>query len=501
MSESTPVETSSDAPRSTTVETLTADPYIEYAPGPIPWVEPEIQACFPTSGPVHAYMHWVTQTTHTPSLFHLASYLVNLAQRYASLGMRIEVQGMLHRPRLYSLLVAPSGVGKSTPIARAQRFFEESARGHVPSPVPQSHMITADSTPNGIQRLIHETMVPEYGNEHSMFVCEEAERLFVRSRQHPTDALFCALYDGNVSQHVTAKNVVDASKGQDKLSKLYAPIVSLLFAMPEASFSGEGMDRVSEAGLIPRFLVFRGSPRPPKEAQQAHPTGRAIALQSLELALEWFDQVRAAMAAGIDPWNHEAPPADPFVRVKLSQGAREVYHRRVTVPDREAFERMVRNPSDDVRNMRSYRLRAYDQAYVIAALYALASGVQGRSTVQDHLIVQDYEMEWALNLVDLSVAYMTRKLPALGADPALRANALLIELFEATSTKTLKKTQVINRMEHRGIPAAATLTALESLILGGKVEVIAEPPTGKKGRPKVPRYVYVGEPPEDAEDA
>lgn len=497
MPESNPYETPQAAARSTEVETLTVDPYIQYAPGPIPWVEPEIQACFPTSGPVHAYMHWVTQTTHTPTLFHLASYLVNLAQRYASLGMRIEVQGVLHRPRLYSLLVAPSGVGKSTPISRALRFFDDSTKER-PAFVAQSHMITADSTPNGIQRLIHEAMVPEFGNEHAMFVCEEAERLFVRSRQHPTDALFCALYDGNVSQHVTAKNVVDAQKGADKLSKLYAPIVSLLFAMPEAALMGEGMDRVSEAGLIPRFLVFRGAPRPPKEAQQAHPIGRQIALQSLDIALEWFEQIRTAIAAGERPWPTD--PEEPFVRVKLSRGAREVYHRRVTIPDREAFERMMQGEDHDVRNLRSYRLRAYEQAYVIAALYALASGVVGRSTVQDHLIVQDYEMEWALNLVDLSVNYMAMRLPTLGVDAGVRDVHLLIELFRAAKDQALRKAQIVNRMADRGVSFSRSEEALRTLEVGQQVRIEAAPATGKRGRPKAPRYVFVGEPPDDAED-
>lgn len=467
-----------------TLAQISATPYISYEQGPIPWIDEDEGACFPLSGPVHEYLHWITQTTHTPTVFHLGSYLAQLCHRFATLGMRVEVGGRAKRPRIYALLVAPSGVGKSTPIHRANTFFGEHCARVGNVVVPQSFPITADSTAAGISRVLQDSVTAFGENEIGLFVCEEAERIFHLRRQHPVDSLFCGLYDGHFTQHITAKNLVEVKKGEDNVTKLAAPIVSLLFAMPEASFTGDGMDKASDAGLIPRFMVFRGRVRPPKAYETAMPLGQERAARSLDEAVQWFLQLRNGIAAGESPWPDD--PNDGLIRVRLSEGAAKVYHERVVLHDLAEYERM-RDPTVHIpereRNFRAYRLRAYDQAYMIAALYALS---------QKRLIIHTSDMQRALNLTDMSIAYMRETLAVLGRDPLIVAKDYILALLHEAK-EPLREKYLHGRLMQRypDLNLKAFDVIFPALIASGGIRridpVVDTKTTG--GRPQVPRYV------------
>lgn len=463
------------------IAVVSTDPYVPYQPGPIPWLDADEQECFPIFGPIHEYMHWITQTTHTPTLFHLGSYLAQLCQRYATLGMRVEVAGRLKRPRLYALLVAPSGVGKSTPIHRANTFFNEHCIRVGNVIVPQSYPITADSTAAGISRLLQDSTTVFGDNEVGLFICEEAERIFARNRQHPVDALFCGLYDGNFTQHVTAKNILEAKKGEDQVTKLAAPIVSLLFAMPEASFLGDGMDKASDTGLIPRFMVFEGRIREPKPSEVAFPEGHTRASQSLDEAITWFLQKRDAMAVGEKPWSDD--PDDALIRVKLSQAAFDVYKTRVADADMALYKR-IHEVTDTERNFRAYRLRTYDQAYTIAALYALAS---------KSLLVTAADMSRALDLADMSIKSMEAMIKVIGKDDVGLAKEYIRGRLKALN-KPEHSEQIIVRMTLQKYEDMSTDTisrALRELVASGEV-IRIDPPApipGKRGRPPVAQFL------------
>lgn len=468
------------------------DPYIPYKPGTISWLDEDEQLCFPVIGPIHEYQHWITQTTHTPTLFHLGSYLAQLCQRYASLGMRVEVGGRLKRPRLYALLVAPSGVGKSTPINRATQFFNDHCIRVGNVVVPQSYPITADSTAAGISRLLQESTTAFGDNEVGLFVCEEAERIFSRSRQHPVDALFCGLYDGNFTQHVTAKNLIEAKKGEDQVTKLSAPIVSLLFAMPEASFLGDGMEKASDTGLIPRFMVFEGRIRKPKASEVAFPEGYNSASRALDEAITWFLQKRDALAVGMKPW--EDDPEDGLIRVKLSQAAFDVYKERVADKDMALYER-IKEISDAERNFRAYRLRTYDQAYTIAALYALT---------RKSLIVSAADMHRALNLADMSIRSMEGMIKILGKDDMGLAKELIRYRLGTLNKPWQTERTLLTCFVHKYPDASVDVfaKALRELLLTGEV-TRKDPPAPaekKRGRPPVSQFALTSRlPPEDAD--
>lgn len=459
---------------------IATDAYQPYKEGTIPWLDEDEQLCFPIHGPIHEYLHWITQTTHTPTLFHLGSYLTQLCQRLATLGMRVEVGGRVKRPRLYALLVAPSGVGKSTPIHRANSFFNEHCVRVGNVVVPQSYPITADSTAAGISRLLQDSVTAFGDNEVGLFICEEAERIFSRSRQHPVDALFCGLYDGNFTQHVTAKNLMEAKKGEDAVTKLAAPIVSLLFAMPEASFLGDGMDKASDTGLIPRFMVFEGRIREPKAHEVAFPLGQELASQSLDQSVNWFLQMRDAMAAGEKPWSDD--PEDGLIRVKLSQAAFDVYKTRVADEDMALYRR-IHEITDSERNFRAYRLRTYDQAYTIAALFALS---------QKRIIITASDMQRALNLADMSIRSMEGMLKVLGKDDVGLAKEHILTTLEHMRTPEQRKTFLLTRCMHKYPHLSEdafekAMHVLESLEL---VKFVPPPPRkNKPGRPNVGHYV------------
>lgn len=472
------------------IAVVASEPYQPYSPGPIPWLDADEQACAPVFGPVHEYLHWITQTTHTPTLFHLGSYLAQLCQRYATLGMRIEVGGRLKRPRLYALLIAPSGVGKSTPINRADAFFRDHCKRVGSVVVPQSYPITADSTAAGISRLLQESTTAFGDNEVGLFVCEEAERIFSRVRQHPVDALFCGLYDGNFTQHVTAKNLIEAKKGEDSVTKLSAPIVSLLFAMPEASFVGEGMDKASDTGLIPRFMVFEGRIRKPKAVEVAFEEGYQRAAQALDEAIIWFLQKRDALACGEKPWPDD--PDDALIRVKLSQAAFDVYRQRVTDADMELYMRIA-DASDAERNFRAYRLRTYDQAYTIAALYALA---------RKSLLISGADMIRALNLADMSIHTMQQMLRVIGKDERVLTTDLIRTRLGNLAKAEQTETAIIRLVQQKYPDTAPKVitSALYDLVAAGEVIKI-DPPIPekvKRGRPPVSHFVLAARMPQEA---
>ena len=477
------------SPDANRVATFSTEPYVPYNVGPIAWLDEDEQAAFPLYGPIHEYLHWITQTTHTPTIFHVGSYLTQLCQRYAALGLRVEVGGKLKRPRLYALLVAPSGVGKSTPINRAMTFFQDHCIRVPNVPVPQCYSITSESTAQGITRVLQEATTVWGDNEVGLFVCEEAERIFARARKHPVDALFCSLYDGNFTQHLTATNLMAAKKGEDEVVKLNAPIVSLLFAMPEASFIGDGMDKASDTGLIPRFMVFEGRIRKPKAHEVAFAEGYERASQSLDDSLVWFLQKRDAAACGEKVWPDD-PENDPFIRVKLSQAAFDVYQRRVTDTDLATYDR-IHEISDRERNFRAYRLRAYDQAYTVAALYALS---------RKSLLISPSDMQRALNLADMSIHTMEKMVQVIGKDEATLVRDLIRQRLGELSRPDLTETAIHNFVSQKfpDIRATVTLAALQDLITTSVVVRIEPPPREKinRGRPFSPRYALATRLPE-----
>lgn len=475
-----------------TIAVVSNEPYVPYAVGPIPWVDEDEQACAPIFGPVHSYLHWITQTTHTPTLFHLGSYLAQLCQRYATLGMRVEVGGRLKRPRLYALLVAPSGVGKSTPINRANSFFHDHCTRVGNVVVPQSYPITADSTAAGISRLLQDSTTAFGDNEVGLFVCEEAERIFSRSRQHPVDALFCGLYDGHFTQHITAKNLIEAKKGEDQVTKLSAPIVSLLFAMPEASFVGDGMEKASDTGLIPRFMVFEGRIRKPKAVEVAFPEGARRAEQELDEALIWFLQKRDAMSCGEKPWPDD--PDDGLIRVKLSQAAFDVYKTRVTDVDVALYERIA-EVSDVERNFRAYRLRTYDQAYTIAALYALT---------RKSLLISKADMTRALNLADMSIRTMEKMIRVIGKDELTLVRDHILQRLATLSKAEQSGTSIIRVVQQKFPDTSPDVVerALDHLVRTEEVLRINPPIPEKKkpGRPPVPLFILASRMPQEGDE-
>jgi len=77
-----------------------------------------LQDCFPTVGPIAAYVHWAAPLTHAPPLLHLAAAIPMVAFEMARRGLSNPFQ----LPTAWFAVVAPPASAKSSAMRRARRF-------------------------------------------------------------------------------------------------------------------------------------------------------------------------------------------------------------------------------------------------------------------------------------------------------------------------------------------------------------------------------------------
>ena len=468
-----------------TRENIVPDPYVPYAPGRAPWLDQEIQDCIPGSGVIHEYMHWATQTTHAPQVFHLACFLGQYANCLARLGLHIEFQSKVV-PRLFTLLIAPSGAGKSTPMHLAHNFFEEAIReSQCGQPHVSLRIDAARTTPNGLQDALSTGAMMEWGGVNSELAhlfCEESERIFDTKRKHPLDTLLINIADNAATRAITRKNNVDAKKGEDSLAELVNPVVSATFAMPTASFLSKEVDKASEGGLVPRFLVFIRDPKLTKITQNDHPVGRTYAVNGLKDNLQWFLQRRDTLDMMSDGQRRGV------VRVTFDPLALAYYMKiRKTLLDERNATHGERDESEDA--IWSYKNRAYNQALVVAALYALSNGTptQDPDDPDDCFVVDVSDMARACRFVELAIASMVSVQPQMGRNDLEAASRVIRALILAAPAGRRSKANIFGTyMKRRDADISVFHRAFNELIQMGVITPFVPPPSPEKrgkGRP------------------
>ena len=310
-----------------------------------------IRNCAPEAGPVHAYLWWVTPTTHAPAQYHLGAILPALAFEAARRGIRIGNATKL--PRLWVGLVGGSGHGKSTAHERAYEFVRDwygTIKPEKPSPWPYFHL---DGSMPGILAASATHFDDHINASLGIYEIDEFSKLL--AGQDSVAETMCKIFDGrDVQRHL--RQYQEAKRQGEKVhDMLRRPAFSGCFASTPSALERVTQSYHLEGGLYSRILWFRGMLKSEDLLPRERPRDRAR-VQALDLWIDW--------ARWLDTQQLLAPERN---YVEVPDDVRDFIDRRLFEPTRKELAH-----EDD--RMNPTRLRALSFAEQIAGLFALSCG-------------------------------------------------------------------------------------------------------------------------------
>ncbi len=357
---------------------------MSYAPGPIDGMAPEVNACVPQAGALHAYVWWATQTTDAPAWWHVGTGLTLVAHEAARRGWSIG-QDQTMVPRVWAAILGPSAAGKSTAIQRGLKFY----RAHLEAfRNVRDPFVMAEGSIPGILEKLTEGWDQDVERTLGLLHQEEFSRLL--DNRDAVAEMLMQLADGiEIERHKVSSRAA-ARQGMQAFDYLRAPAVSALLATTYASLRRVTRSHHLEGGLYSRLLWFVAEPDASRLLMlpSPHPEEKREALQVWREWARWFD------------------------------GQEALGQRIVDVPEEvhwilrdSLFETLKERMAEDDR-MNATRRRAVTQAYLVAGLLALS---------QFRRVVTSDDMDCAVNLVEQCVAGIEKIGPELGTSELMQA--------------------------------------------------------------------------------
>lgn len=416
---------------------------VPYTEGPIPWIPADVMSAFPLSGPIHRYMHWATQVTDTPALFHLGALLPALTTRLAWTHISISKDVPM---RLWCLMVAGAGFGKSTPLKMAQKFVTDHINECGGGPHERT-MIRFEGTVQGLFGTIQEAYVPDINKEIALIHTDEAAPILTQKYQDSAGKFFCQLYDGEMMERHTATLQKAARMGEIKKPKLHHPLISASFACTTDEFEQTASKTISGNGLLSRFMTFHAVPDRLLFEQRPFPE---IRQQTLDVWQAWWGALDGRRVLGEE--------AEVLFAAEASTRLRE----RVFEP----LALRVRKDANDA--LFATVRRGMSHVQTVAALYALSQG---------RFEVNALDMQQAIELFEHTLTFTRDKLPRLGQGEHGQLRDRILGLLGQAGDEGLAKGTMYKAL---GSPLKMDLDrTLESLVDADEVVAVREPGRGR----------------------
>jgi hypothetical protein len=425
--------------------------FVPYAEGPLSWIPGDVQAAFPQSGPIHRYMHWATQCTDTPPLFHLGAMLPTFATRLAWTGVRLHND---HPLRLWCLLVAGAGFGKSTPLKMAQRFVVDHLEQTKDTPHEQP-LVRFEGTAQGLFSVLQGTYIPELEQEIALVHTDEAAPILTQRYQDSAGKFFCQLYDGERMERQVLHLQRAVAKGESKKPVLHRPTISAAFACTLDEFETTASKNVVGNGLLSRFLSFHAMPTKLMYRQLAHESGRTAVLDAWN---EWFGGLRGTLLL------------DPKTQLVSSVGAENMLQTRVFDP---LAARFAKNPSDALF---AIARRGMAHINIVAGLYAL-----NRLSFE----ISATDMLQAIELFEHTLTFNRELVPRMGKGEAFQRHDALLQAAKAGGASGVAKSDFYRLL--KGVSKPELDMLLDTLV--DSEELVLETVRGGRGRPSQRFYL------------
>jgi len=497
--------------------TIAAEQEVRFEPyqrGPIPWIEAELQACFPEDGLFHEYLHAVTQATDTPPLFHLFNLATRLAHIFGCRGLRYRDTGRRSRLlQLCVLCIGGPGTGKSVTNRLASTFLRDVNFQGVPPDALAEVPFNGTATQNGIITALQAGRVERTDSNHVLLVNDEAMNLLDPRRANRVDEILNKVYDGHTPEWLTAKHQEEKRAGKAESMRIDNVVANYLFATQPAMLQRAGTQDLRNNGLLTRLLFV--PPRSVREipSMRDNVEGTALAQNTLTDIIDRIEQTYIACGPeGIDTvptaFRDEVFAGHVYARFSPEAAALFEAYAQETSDARKRIRRDKDGDTADTEGeaVQAVHRRAHAAARTIAVLYALTCPVTPTvdGNAFGYLIVQEDEARRAIVLVKLCTAYTAKHLVNVGTPDTSNSDLYAFLRNNADTTYTvgeLVRERLVRRylledgirVSHH-IPTVKRL--LEELVEAGEVVRIDPPKTDKptRGRPVHPRFKFVGEP-------
>lgn len=414
----------------------------------------ELRACYPARGVIATYMEWVHRLTHAPPQMHLAAILPVIAYEANRRQWQLENGEPLH---IWTLIVSPSGVGKTTSLRYAQDIHDtwgmatrgggwkspwESAEGSLPGVAEAlvGHFDEGNQTTNAI--LHHSEMSKMLRGDESL-------------------EWFCQLFDrGDLKRNLRylQKRKDDGEEVQDTIRNAK---ISAIFTTTRASFQEVFREATLRGGFASRLLWFSGSV-PPEQLmpmQLVDELGRGKVIQTFSEWTSVLDGMTLTIA------DREGAHYRSAKVVHLTPEATQLHL--------EYFDELRPLIVDAREEWNSLGNRAAIYSLRIAALYALVSG---------HPTIEAEDMTCAINLMRYLFRGLTELLPNLRPEDRFQKQyRRVLEAMKAYAAHSPKIPRSAILQQVRLSVAEFDIIA-KTLIEGDVIQEIQTVPVGP-GRP------------------
>jgi len=413
-------------------------------------IDDELAACFPPCGPIYEYMHWAVRCTHTPPQFHLAAILPLLSFEACRRNYVSEAGTPLH---LWSGIIAPPAIGKTTAVGYAQDFtkdfYDAIQKGGL------KPWVTLEGSLPGVVEDLAQRLDDQHDITPAILYHSELSRVL---RADDASELLCMLYDTRDVERNLRYLQKRKDKGEDVKTAVKAPRISAVVTSTLSAMQQVFKPQMLFGGLASRLLWFYTSAVDPSKL----------------MAKELVDQ--KARARALEAWRGWVGIMDSFT---VMRAARRV---TLTIEAEEMLESFYDDNlreiiADPANELASIAQRANIVALRIAALYAMSIGQLG--------IDADCAQR-AINLIRRSLKQSEILMPQLSETPFGRAMATILAAVQAAGKAGLSRRDVYKLV--RGQSKAFLDQIRDTLVDGGMIVELTLPAQGR-GRPPVMMYV------------
>lgn len=426
-----------------------------YRPGPIPDVDPMTLSCMPTSGLVHQVLWWSRSITDTPPWYHLGAILPILAHEMSRLGWVID-RNLRIQPRLWTLLVGTSGIGKTTLIRRFRDFHEEMLRRF--DPELQAPWIFCDGTQRGLFMALAEHYNKDLDQTLGILTHDEFSVL-LSDRRHQIDVQeLCRWKDGGSFERHLAGDKKAKKDGQQVIDHLKNVSLNGVFATTSTSIVKHSTSEHFEAGMYSRMNVMHRPVDPRMLRMNPGP-----ALEAREVPL----------VEAVNLLRHWTQPRDLAVEpvIEVSKAIEDYLEDTLMAEMRAHWE-------EDGR-LNASRRRSIETAKIVAGIYCWSDWCRDGqpALTAPHMTLKDIEL--GVNFARATIDDLERLAGGIEMDPEMRATDRIFDVIKRAGSAgcgrrdIMRKVGVSKFMLDRAIATLEAREAIEVRVCG----------SSKPGRP------------------
>lgn len=250
----------------------------------------DLQACYPTQGPLADYVTWAHRLTHAPPAIHIASVLPLLSYELVRRGFRLPIYDTL---TLWMGVIAPPGSAKNTCLRWARDFSKDFYEGVYGPDLAPKPWISFEGSLQGVLHAISERTDKDLPVIPGVLYHTEASKIFFADEAPST---LCQLYDGEDIERNYRYLQKAKAEGQAAPIVIKAPQLSAVFMTTRAALDRVIQREMLEGGLFSRLLWLQ------EKLDGLTPFPKADSVGRTELVKRWIGWSRAldGLRAGYD---------------------------------------------------------------------------------------------------------------------------------------------------------------------------------------------------------